>query len=201
MPGRIAVLISGAGSNMLALADACERGEVPGTLVVVAADRKCDGLTAAQERGIETALIEFGAYRERVQWDAALLEAIAAGRPDLVVSAGFMRLLAPTFVDTFDGRLINLHPSLLPAFPGAHAVRDALAHGVRVTGTTVHYVDHEVDHGAIILQEAVRVGADDTEEMLHDRIKDVEHRLLPRACRLFLEDRLAVEGGRVVVRE
>jgi phosphoribosylglycinamide formyltransferase-1 len=200
MVGRIAVLISGAGSNMLALADACERGEVPGTVALVAADRKCDGLTAAQERGIETALIEFSAYREREQWDAALLEAVAAGRPDLVVSAGFMRLLAPTFVDAFGGRLINLHPSLLPAFPGAHAVRDALEHGVRVTGTTVHYVDHEVDHGAIILQEAVQVGADDTEELLHDRIKDVEHRLLPRACRLFLENRLVLEGGRVVVR-
>lgn len=201
MAGRIAVLISGGGSNMVALADACERGEVPGRVTVVAADRKCDGLARAQERGIETLLVEFGAYGQRAQWDQDLLEVVSAHRPDLVVSAGFMRLLAPSFVDAFGGRLINLHPSLLPAFPGAHAVRDALAHGAKVTGTTVHFVDYEVDHGPIILQEAVPVVAGDTEETLHERIKAVEHRLLPRACKLFLESRLNLENGRVVVRE
>jgi phosphoribosylglycinamide formyltransferase 1 len=201
MPGRIAVLISGAGSNMLALADACERDEVPAKLAVVVADRKCDGLARAQERGIDTVLVEFGAYKERTEWDQEMLEAVSAYRPDLVVSAGFMRLLAPSFVDAFSGRLINLHPSLLPAFPGAHAVRDALAHGARVTGTTVHFVDYEVDHGPIILQEAASVEAGDTEETLHERIKAIEHRLLPRACKLFLENRLSLEGGRVVVRE
>jgi phosphoribosylglycinamide formyltransferase 1 len=126
---------------------------------------------------------------------------VLAYRPDLVVSAGFMRLLAPSFVDAFSDRLINLHPSLLPAFPGAHAVRDALAHGARETGTTVHFVDYEVDHGPILLQEAVPVEAGDTEETLHERIKAIEHRLLPRACKLFLEDKLSLEGGEVVVRE
>jgi phosphoribosylglycinamide formyltransferase 1 len=201
MPGRIAVLISGTGSNMLALAGACERGEVPGDVVAVVADRKCEGLARAQERGIATDLVEFGAYRERTQWDAALLASVSAVRPDLVVSAGFMRLLAPGFVDAFGGRLINLHPSLLPAFPGAHAVRDALAHGVKVTGTTVHLIDHEVDHGPIIMQKPVPVLTGDTEDGLHDRIKSVEHRLLPLACKLFLEDKLVFAEGRVVVRE
>jgi phosphoribosylglycinamide formyltransferase 1 len=186
---------------MLALADACERDEVPGKLAVVAADMKCDGLARAQERGIDTVLVEFGAYKKRTEWDRELLDAVASYRPDLVVSAGFMRLLAPSFVDAFSGRMINLHPSLLPAFPGAHAVRDALAHGARVTGTTVHFVDYEVDHGPIILQEAVSIEADDTEETLHERIKAIEHRLLPRVCKLFLEDRLRLDGGRVVVRE
>ena len=114
---------------------------------------------------------------------------VAGYRPDLVVSAGFMRILAPVFVDAFAGRLINLHPSLLPAFPGAHAVRDALAAGVKVTGTTVHHVDHLVDHGPILLQEAVDVRADDDEASLHARIKAVEHRLLPEACRILLERR------------
>jgi phosphoribosylglycinamide formyltransferase 1 len=115
-----------------------------------------------------------------------LRDRVAAREPDLVVAAGFMRILAPSFVDAFSGRLINLHPSLLPAFPGANAVRDALAHGVKVTGTTVHLVDHEVDHGPILLQEAVSVLPDDTEATLHERIKKVEHRLLPAACRLML---------------
>ncbi|MGH2786318.1 MAG: phosphoribosylglycinamide formyltransferase [Actinomycetota bacterium] len=201
MSGRIATLISGAGSNMLALTDACERGEVPGTPVVVAADRKCEGLSRAQERGLETVLVEFGAYRERARWDDALLETIDSYEPDLVVSAGFMRLLAPSFIDAFGDRLINLHPSLLPAFPGAHAIRDALAHGVKVVGTTVHFVDYDVDHGPIILQEAVHVEPDDTEEMLHERIKVIERRALPRACKLFLEGRLSLDDGRVRVRE
>jgi phosphoribosylglycinamide formyltransferase-1 len=200
MSGRIAVLISGAGSNMVALADACERGDVAGHVSVVVADRKCEGLVHAQERGIDTELVEFGAYNERAIWDEALLEAVSASRPDLVVSAGFMRLLAPSFVDAFAGRMINLHPSLLPAFPGAHAVRDALAHGVKVTGTTIHFIDYEVDHGPIILQEPVPVMAADTEAELHDRIKSVEHRLLPLACTLILEKGLQISGGRVVAR-
>jgi phosphoribosylglycinamide formyltransferase-1 len=106
-----------------------------------------------------------------------------------------MRILAPTFVDAYAGRLINLHPSLLPAFPGAHAVRDALDAGVKVTGTTIHFVDHEVDHGPILLQEAVRVQAGDTEASLHTRIKNVEHRLLPKACRLILERKIQIYGN------
>jgi phosphoribosylglycinamide formyltransferase-1 len=186
MVGQIVVLVSGSGSNMVALADACDRGDVPGSIAAVVADRACTGLDLAAQRGIETDLCDLRSYDSRSRWNDDLRDRVAAREPDLVVAAGFMRILAPSFVDAFPGRLINLHPSLLPAFPGAHAVRDALAHGVKVTGTTVHLVDHEVDHGPILLQEAVSVLPDDTEATLHERIKKVEHRLLPAACRLML---------------
>jgi phosphoribosylglycinamide formyltransferase-1 len=193
------VLISGAGSNMEALAEACDRNEVPGEIVAVVADRECLGLRATEKRGIPTHVLEPSGYDDRAAWSEALRDEVATYRPDLVISAGFMRILAPVFVDAFADRLINLHPALLPAFPGAHAVRDALEAGVRITGSTVHFVDHEVDHGPIILQEAVRVEPLDTEDALHDRIKNVEHRLLPTAARLFLEGKVRLEGGKVLL--
>ena len=201
MAGRIVVLISGSGTNMEALAEACSRDEVPGEVVAVVADRDCLGLKAAERLGIEAVLIDFKEFDSREVWSEALRDRVAAYEPDLVVSAGFMRLLVPTFVDAFEHRLINLHPALLPAFPGAHAVRDALAAGVRVTGTTVHFIDHEMDNGPILLQEAVRVENNDTEAELHDKIKAVEHRLLPQACRLVLDDRIRFEDGKVLVLE
>lgn len=188
MAARIAVLVSGSGSNMEALADACAAGEVPGDVALVAADRKCRALEIAADRNILTQLVEFSAFGSREEWSVALRDVVAAADPDLVVSAGFMRIVAPVFVDAFEGRLINLHPSLLPSFAGAHAVRDALEFGVKVTGSTVHLVDYQVDHGPILLQEAVPILPDDSEETLHERIKAVEHRLLPEACRLMLED-------------
>jgi phosphoribosylglycinamide formyltransferase-1 len=197
--GRIAVLVSGTGSNMVALIDACAEGRVPGSVVLVAADRPCKGVETARERGVETTVVAPSSYASRDEWSAALRDIVGASQPDLVVSAGFMRILAPVFVDAFSGRLINLHPSLLPAFPGAHGVRDALEYGVKVTGSTVHFVDHEVDHGPILLQEPVPVEPGDTEESLHERIKAVEHRLLPAACRLVLEQRVRLERGRTVV--
>ncbi|HEX2051812.1 MAG TPA: phosphoribosylglycinamide formyltransferase [Actinomycetota bacterium] len=197
MPGRIVVLVSGSGSNMEALVEACERDEIPGEVVAVLADRACRGLDVAAARGIPVEAVEPSSFATRDEWNEALRRRVADHRPDLVVSAGFMRILSPAFVDAFAGRIVNLHPSLLPAFPGAHAVRDALAWGVKVTGTTVHFVDHEVDHGPILLQEAVTVSPGDTEASLHERIKRVERRLLPDACRLVLEGRVRVEGGRV----
>jgi phosphoribosylglycinamide formyltransferase-1 len=196
MAGRIVVLISGAGSNMRALIEACSRGEVPGEVVVVLADRECNGIEVARGLGVETKVVEPSAYPSRDAWNEALKESAAAFEPDLVVSAGFMRILSPSFVDAFAGRLINLHPSLLPAFRGAHAVRDALESGVKVTGTTVHFIDHDVDHGPILLQEAVEVHAGDTEDSLHERIKRVERLLLPRACRMILEGKVRIQEGR-----
>jgi phosphoribosylglycinamide formyltransferase-1 len=184
---------------MEALADACERDEVPGEIVAVVADRECIGLKAAERRGIEALLADFKAHDSREAWGEALREQVGGFRPDLVVSAGFMRLLPPAFVDAFAERLINLHPALLPAFPGAHAVRDALEAGAKVTGTTVHFIDHEMDHGPILLQEAVRIEQADTEDELHDRIKAVEHRLLPQACRLILDGKVRLEEGKVRV--
>ena len=199
MGGRIVVLISGSGTNMEALADACDAGNIPGRIVAVVADRDCLGLRAAEKREVPTVLLEPSSFESRDAWSEGLRDAVAEHDPDLVVSAGFMRILAPVFVDAFKGKLINLHPSLLPAFPGAHGPRDALAHGAKVTGTTIHFIDHEVDHGPIILQEALRIEQNDTEDSLHERIKTIEHRLLPHACRLLLEGKVRVEDGRVMV--
>ena len=197
--GRIVVLISGSGSNLIALAEACASGTVPGQIVLVAADRHCEGLVKAAGKGLETALIEPKTFADRDEWSAALKARVEAAEPDLVVSAGFMRILAPVFVDAFEGRLINLHPALLPAFPGAHAVRDALAAGVTETGTTVHFIDRLVDHGPTILQQAVPIEPSDDENSLHERIKAAEHRLLPRACRLLLEGKIRLRGREVEV--
>ncbi len=187
MAAKIVVLVSGSGSNLEALISACQAGEVPGGVTLVVADRKCRGLEVAEERGIPVKLVEFAAFSARDEWNEAVRDAVSAASPDLVVLAGFMRVLSPAFVDTFEGALINIHPSLLPSFPGAHAVKDALAFGAKVTGSTVHMVDHEVDHGTILLQEAVEIEDGDTEETLHERIKAVEHRILPAACRTMIE--------------
>ena len=184
---------------MEALADACERNEVPGEIVAVVADRDCLGLRAAEKRGIPTHVLVPADHESREAWSEALRNEVANYEPDVVISAGFMRILSPVFVDAFADRLINLHPALLPSFPGAHAVRDAIEAGVRITGSTVHFVDHEVDHGPIILQEAVRVEPLDTEDALHERIKNVEHRLLPAAARMFLDGKVRLEDGKVVL--
>lgn len=200
MAGRIVVLISGSGSNMDALAAACESGEVPASIVAVFADRDCPGLPLAEVRGIATKVVDPKAFPDRETWSDALRSEVAERDPDLVVSAGFMRILSPVFVDAFEGRLINLHPALLPAFPGAHAVRDALAAGATETGSTVHFVDREVDHGPTILQEPVPIEPNDTEESLHTRIKAIEHRLLPQACRLLLEGKVTLSGDQVTIR-
>ncbi len=180
---------------------ACDAGEVPGFVAAVLADRECHGLTVAEEAGIPTEVLDPKDFETREGWSDALRIAVAGQKPDLVVSAGFMRILAPVFVDAFEGKLINLHPSLLPLFPGAHAVRDALASGAKETGSTLHFVDHDVDHGPILLQEAVPVEPGDTEASLHERIKAVEHRMLPQACRLLLEGKARLEGGRATIDE
>lgn len=201
MCGRIAVLVSGSGSNMVALADACTRGELAAEVVAVLGDRDCPALARAARRAIPTRTVAPSRYPSRSDWSAALLDEVLAHDPDLVVSAGFMRVLAPVFVEALAGRLVNLHPSLLPAFPGAHAVHDALAAGVAVTGSTVHFVDNEVDHGPIILQEPVPVLPGDTEATLHERIKQLEHGLLVRACRVVLSGEVRLSDGRTLVEE
>jgi len=194
---RIAVLVSGSGTNLAALADACDEGRLAAGIVLAASDRECLALERARERDIATEVVGVGDFPDREAWSRRLRDVVLEREPDLVVSAGFMRILAPVFVDAFPMRLINLHPALLPAFPGAHAVRDALDFGVKVTGTTVHLIDHEVDHGPILLQEPVKVREDDTEETLHERIKVVERELLVEGCRLVLEGRVRVDGHRV----
>jgi phosphoribosylglycinamide formyltransferase-1 len=175
---RVVVLLSGAGSLCAALLAACEDPAYPAEVVAVGADREADGLAHARTRGIPTFVCALGDHRDRAQWDRALAGAIAAYRPDLVVSAGFMKLVGPAVLAAFGGRLVNTHPALLPAFPGAHAVRDALAAGVSTTGTTVHVVDTGLDTGPVIAQREVPVLPGDDEPTLHERIKDVERELL-----------------------
>jgi phosphoribosylaminoimidazolecarboxamide formyltransferase/IMP cyclohydrolase len=187
--GRIAVGVSGAGSNLRALAAAATRGELGGDIRLVFADRSCPALEWAAEQGIDTRLVPAPRLSDaaaRDTWDADLLEALSATKPDVIVLAGFMRVLGPRALAAFGGRIINTHPALAPAFPGAHAVRDALEVGAKVTGVTVHLVDAELDDGPILAQEAVTILADDDEASLHARIKAVEHRLLPRAVALVL---------------
>jgi phosphoribosylaminoimidazolecarboxamide formyltransferase / IMP cyclohydrolase len=196
-PGRIAVGVSGAGSNLRALVAAADRGELGGDIVLVFGDRACPAIAWARERGLPTAVVEAPRLTEaqaRASWDAGLLAALEAASPDVTVVAGFMRILGPAVIGAFGGRILNTHPALAPAFPGAHAVADALAAGVKVTGVTVHFVDANLDGGPIVAQEAVAVEPGDDVESLHERIKAVEHRLLPRAVALLLAGALATDG-------
>lgn len=175
---RVVVMVSGSGTNLQSIVDAVKTGQLPTEVVAVGADKPCQGIERAVAAGIETFLVQPADYQDRPAWNRALEEAIAAYRPDYIVFAGFMRIVDAQLVDRFAGRIINTHPALLPSFPGAHGVRDALAHGVKVTGLTVHLVDSGVDTGPILAQAAVDVLPDDTEETLHERIKLKERALL-----------------------
>ncbi|MCY0904859.1 phosphoribosylglycinamide formyltransferase [Arthrobacter sp. H14-L1] len=178
---RIVVLVSGTGSNLQAVIDAIGAGRLPVEIAAVGADRPGTlGVERSAAAGLETFVIDFKTFSTRGEWDAALLAAVARYAPDYVVSSGFMRIVAADFIDAFPGRYVNTHPALLPAFPGAHGVRDALAYGVKVTGCTVHFADAGVDTGPIIAQTAVAVLPEDTEESLHERIKLAERSLLIR---------------------
>ncbi len=179
MGARLVVLASGSGTLLQALMDGCATGAVDASIVAVGSDvPSAVALERARTAGIPTFAVAVADFPDRAQWDAALLREVAGRDPDLVVSAGFMRILGPDFVRAFNGRIINTHPALLPSFPGAHGVRDALAHGVKVTGCTVHVVDDGVDSGPILAQRAVSVLPGDDEESLHERIKVAERELL-----------------------
>ena len=201
-PLRVAVLASGRGSNFRALAEAAASGRIPATVVVLVTDRAGAGaLAIARERGIEALVLPPGPHPSREAHDKAVIAALEERRVGLVCLAGYMRLLGRDFVEHFAGRLLNIHPSLLPAFPGLHPQRQALEHGARVSGATVHFVDEGVDTGPIVLQAAVPVIDEDTEATLADRILVEEHRLYPEAVRLFALGRLEVRGRRVRIRE
>jgi len=194
---RVAVLVSGHGTNLQALMDAAADPSYGAAVVLVASDRPgAYGLERARTAGVETAVVRPADFPERAAFDQALAGVVAAARPDVVCLAGFMRILGPRFVRAFPDRIVNTHPSLLPAFRGAHAVRDALAYGVRVTGCTVHLVDEEVDHGPVLLQAPVAVQDGDDEASLHERIKLEEHRLLPTAVRLVALGQVRLDGRR-----
>ena len=194
---RIAVLISGRGSNMAALL----RNDCGGDVVVVGSNKAdAKGLDTARDAGIATFAISHRDYANREAFDAALVAALNEYQPDLVVLAGFMRILTPVFVNAFAGRLINIHPSLLPSFPGLDTHERALADGVKLHGCTVHFVTPELDRGPIIAQAAVQVDDEDTPDTLAAKVLTQEHQILPYAVRLFCEGRLAVEGLRVRTR-
>ncbi|MDX2026128.1 phosphoribosylglycinamide formyltransferase [Microcella sp.] len=175
---RVVVLISGGGSNLRALLEACRDAEYPAHVVAVGADRAADGLAHAEEFGIPSFTVPFSSFDSREEWGDELLAAVQQWQPDLVVLSGLMRLLPPRVVEALAPRLINTHPAYLPEFPGAHGVRDALAAGATQTGASVIVVDSGVDTGPILAQERVPVLPDDTEHSLHERIKPVERRLL-----------------------
>lgn len=178
---RLVVLVSGSGTNLQAVIDGLHLGDAPVEIVAVGADRTCEGLRRAEAAGIGTFLVAPSEHPDRERWNRALEREIVSHRPDRVVFAGFMRIVDAPFVAAFPGRIVNTHPSLLPSFPGAHAVRDALAYGVRITGATVHEVVADVDAGPILAQVAVPVLPDDTEDTLHERIKTDERSLLVEA--------------------
>lgn len=179
MPMRLVVLVSGSGTLLQALLDASASGELNATVVAVGADRPgAQGLVRAERAGVATFVHPLAKDGDRAAWDAGLTELVAAHEPDLVVSAGFMKLVGPAFLTRFGGRTINTHPSLLPSFPGTNAPRDALHHGVLLTGATLFLIDSGVDTGRILAQEPVRVLPGDTVEVLHERIKIVERQLL-----------------------
>ena len=191
---RVGVLASGSGTILEALV----RRSLP--VVVVVADRSCGALDVARKASIAAELVErtdFSPAFDRVAYTHDVVDVLRRHDVDLVAIAGFGTILSKPFVDAYAGRAVNTHPALLPSFPGMHAEQQALVHGVRFTGVTVHLVDEEVDHGPIVLQEPVMVLPDDDEESLHRKIQEVEHRLYPRAARLLLQGRLKVEGRRV----
>ncbi len=175
------VLISGGGSNLRALLDAANDAEYPARVIAVGSDTDAPGLAHAEEYGVPSFTVVPTAFESREAWGAELLAQIERWSPDLVVCAGFMRILPPVVVAALTPRIINTHPALLPAFPGAHAVRDALAAGVDTTGVTVHVIDEGVDTGPVIVQQSVAVEPGDTEHELHERIKTVERALLVQA--------------------
>lgn len=196
---RLAVLVSGSGTNLQALLDAIAADpDFGGEVAVVGSDQPdAGGLDRARAAGIPTVAVALADHPDRVAWEAALVEAVQAHHPDAVVLAGFMRILTGAFLQHWPGRVVNTHPSILPAFRGAHAVREALEWGVKVTGCTVHLVDEQVDHGPIIAQQAVEVLDGDDEDALHERIKAVEHALLPACVKLLCHDRVHLDGRHV----
>ncbi|UVW27993.1 phosphoribosylglycinamide formyltransferase [Massilia sp. H6] len=195
---NIVILISGRGSNMEAVVRAAENEGWPARIAAVISNKpQAQGLEFARARGIPTAVVASKEFSSRVEFDAALQEVIDRFAPDLVVLAGFMRILTASFVEHYAGRMLNIHPSLLPLFPGLGTHRQALESGAAEHGATVHFVTAELDHGPVVAQARVPVLADDTEDTLSARVLAEEHTLYPHAVRLFVEDRLSIHDGEV----
>ncbi|MDD5429066.1 MAG: phosphoribosylglycinamide formyltransferase [Candidatus Omnitrophica bacterium] len=198
---NIAVLCSGNGSNLQAIIDKTADGYIPAKIAVVVSDNKTAfALKRAEKAGIETLVLNPKDFASREAFDKEIIKDLRKRKIELVVLAGYMRLLSDHFIKEYGNRIMNIHPSLLPSFKGTHGVRDALEYGVKVTGPTVHFVDEKLDHGPIILQKAIDVKDDDTEEGLLERVHKEEHKIYPEAIKLFAEGRLKINGRRVVIK-
>jgi phosphoribosylglycinamide formyltransferase-1 len=196
----IAVLISGSGTNLQAIIDAIEAQELDAKIDIVLSNRAdAAGLLRAKKHGIPVEVLDHKSFSSREAFDQAMVDSLRSHQVELVVLAGFMRLLSLVFVRAYSNRIMNIHPALLPAFPGLHAQKQAVEHGVRFSGCTVHFVNEACDEGPIIIQAAVPVFPDDTEESLAARILEQEHRVYPRAIQLYSEGRLRIEGRKVFV--
>lgn len=195
---NITVLCSGSGTNLQAIIDKVKSGYIPAKIALVASDNKdAFALVRAKSAGIETLVLNAKDFSSRSDFDREIVTNLKKRDVGLVVLAGFMRMISPLFIKEYKARIVNIHPALLPSFKGTHGIKDALEYGVKVTGPTVHFVDEKLDHGPIILQSAVEVKDDDTEETLLERVHKEEYKIYPEAIKLFAEGRLKIEGRRV----
>ena len=195
---RIAVFCSGSGTNLQAIIDAGKKGDVKAEIALVVSDvPACFALKRAEKSGIKTLVVERKDFKSKKEFEAEILETLKKERIDLIALAGYMKLFSADFIREYKNRILNIHPALLPSFKGAHGIKDAFDYGVKITGPTVHFVTEDMDAGPVILQTAVKVMEDDTEETLGEAIHKEEHKLYPRAIQLFVEGRLKIEGRKV----
>lgn len=198
---NLVVLVSGRGSNLKAIIDAIERGKINARISLVISNKKdALGLRIAQDHGIKTKFIDPSFFETRRGYDLYIAELVKKCQPDLVVLAGYMRILSDEFIDTFEGKIINVHPSLIPAFQGKNAQRQAFEYGTLLTGCSIHFVTKQLDNGPIIVQAVVPVSPEDTVESLEKKILSFEHRVYPQAIKWIVEDRVLVEGRKVIVK-
>jgi len=198
---NIGVLASGRGTNLQAIIEAIEDGKIEGEIKIVMSDHPgACVLKRAQQYLIDTQYIDFKGFKNREDYDKEMIKTLKEKKIDLVVLAGYMRILSSYFIRTYKNRIMNIHPALLPSFPGLHAQKQAVEYGAKVSGCTVHFVDEGIDSGPIILQKAVEVSEDDTEESLAEKILEEEHQIYPRAIQLFCEGRLVIKGRKVFIK-
>jgi len=198
---NIGVLASGRGTNLQAIIEAIKEGKIEGRISIVISDnRDAFALKRAKQNNIETEYINFKSFKNREDYDKEIMECLKEKDIDLVVLAGYMRILSSYFIKMYKNRIMNIHPALLPSFPGLHAQRQAVEYGVKISGCTVHFVDEGVDSGPVILQKAVEVKDNDTEESLAERILKEEHQIYPRAIQLFCQGRLIIKGRKVFIK-
>ncbi len=197
---NLGVLVSGRGTNLQAIIEAIQEGKIEGRISIVLSDnREAYALKRAEQNNLETRYVDFKSFKNREDYDKKIVEYLKEKNVELVVLAGYMRILTPYFIKVYKNRIMNIHPALLPSFPGLNAQRQALEYGVKISGCTVHFVDEGVDSGPIILQRAVEVKDEDTEESLAERILKEEHQIYPQAIQLFAQGRLLIKGRRVYI--